>query len=233
MSETQISNSYCYIEDIKDRMLIQVTDTSYDTALNSAAVEASRIVDTFLKPYTTVPLTGTIDPPIFVFTADIAASVFKRRMFPEDVALEGTLTPDEMQKVTARGWFAQGITKLEQYIKAYFVFSTAFTENGNAVHNPRLYLELFRKGVITGKEARTLMGQANEELVHEYKELCKTITTDENYNIAKTVADTERAYHTKKQRSFAFISSNTRNDKSSMQDGYQVDSEGEYDKGEP
>ena len=55
-----MSEVYCVKDDVKDRLLVKVADTSYDDALDNAIIEASRTVDIFLKPYTTVPIEDTV-----------------------------------------------------------------------------------------------------------------------------------------------------------------------------
>jgi hypothetical protein len=94
---------YCPITMIKERVLIPVEELTFDTALESAGTEASRIVDTHLLPYTTVPLVGdAITEQIKYICADIAAGLFKRRTKP--------LSPDE-------GWLGHGFRKLQDYVR--------------------------------------------------------------------------------------------------------------------
>ena len=181
---------YCDITLLKDRLLIAVNDTQYDDALNNAVNEASRLVDLFLKPYTNVPLNDA-DEQIEAITADFGASIFKRRMLPDEVRMRGTdiLQPD-LGAVDATGWFALALRKIEQYIKNYYVLTQAFAENGNVVHNPRIYLQLLKEGIITGKEAREMMNKATAELSTEIQEICRTLTTDEVVTLTKDVTDT-------------------------------------------
>jgi len=193
--------SYCLKDAVKDRMLIATADTSYDTALDTAITEASRLVDIFLKPYTTVPLTSPYPDQISAITADFSASIFRRRMMPDDVKVRGTLRPDQMGEMDAVGWFAQGIKKIEEYIKSYYTLQV--TVIGNIVHNPDIYITLFEKGIITAKEARTFLSTdfaiANKRVDDITK--TETITTTQTTHII------EDEYRTKKQKSFAFIQS--------------------------
>ena len=205
---------YCDITLLKDRLLIAANDTQYDDALNSAVNEASRLVDLFLKPYVEVPLNDA-DEQIEAITADFGASIFKRRMLPDEVRMRGTdiLQPD-VGAVDASGWFALGLRKIEQYIKNYYILTQAFAENGNVVHNPRIYLQLLKQGIITGKEARDMMNKATAELSSEIQELCKIITTDEMVTLTKN--ETVSEYKTKRQKSFVFV-------KSDNDSGYEVE----------
>ena len=181
--------AYCNIALLKDRLLIGVNDTQYDDALNNAADEASRLVDIFIKPYTTVPLT-TPDSQIIAITADFGTSIFKRRMLPDEVRMRGTdiLQPD-LGAVDATGWFALALRKIEQYIKNYYVLTQAFAENGSTVHNPRLYLQMLKEGIITGKEARQMMNNATIETIKEIQELTKTLITNETITLSKDITD--------------------------------------------
>ena len=180
---------YCDITLLKDRLLIGVNDTQYDDALNNAVNEASRLVDLFLKPYTNVPLNDA-DEQIEAITADFGASIFKRRMLPDEVRMRGTdiLQPD-LGAVDATGWFALALRKIEQYIKNYYVLTQAFAENGSTVHNPRLYLQMLKEGIITGKEARQMMDTATIETIKEIQELTKTLITNETITLSKEVSD--------------------------------------------
>ena len=182
---------------IKDRLLIALTDTSYDDYLQTSAQEASRLIDTFLEPYEqTLPLNNTIPEQIKIICADFATSIFKRRMMPEDVKLEGALQPDiSVNVMIASGWFAQGIKKLEEYIKNHYAIKGISV---TSINNPLIYLNLLKSGSITLKEARTFITDANTAIT----------------NVIKN-------YITNKQKHFAFISGN------SDSDGYKVDSNSE------
>jgi hypothetical protein len=213
---------YCGLNAVKDRLLIATDDTSYNDSLSVAICEASRLVDIFLKPYTTVPLAeNDVTSEISIITADFAASIFKRRMLPDEVKIQGSLQPDQMNEMNAQGWFAQGIRKIEQYIKSYYTLAQSpidisGTPPINQIHNPELYLVLFEKGIITGKEARMYMANAYANAIKRVEEITRTEV------ITKT--ETHRQYATKKQSSFAFISSDEN-------DGYKEDSEYEPEPG--
>ena len=144
---------YCEKTEVKDRLLINESDTQYDTALDNAISEASRLVDIFLKPYITVPL-EEIPSQIAHITADFSASIFKRRWTPQEAKIRGTLQPDMINDVDGTGWFALGLRKVEQYIKSYYVLAE---ELGNTAHNPDIFMSLFKQGLITGKEARNFI----------------------------------------------------------------------------
>jgi len=159
--------AYCSIDDVKDRLLIATTDTSYDTALNNAVNEASIVCDMFLRAYTTVPLTSPYPDEVRYASADIAASIFKRRMMPEDVTLRGALQPDQLNQMDATGWFALGIRKLEQYIKSKYIIQDKALQN--TIYNPELYIELFNRGLITGAEVRQFIVSPDVKIV-EHKE---------------------------------------------------------------
>jgi len=178
--------AYCSIDDVKDRLLIATTDTSYDTALNNAVNEASVVCDMFLRAYTSVPLT-TVPDEVRYASADIAASIFKRRMMPEDITLRGALQPDQLNQMDATGWFALGIRKLEQYIKSkYVVQDKPFTSN--SVYNPEIYVELMSKGVITAAEARQYVTGATQATIKELKDVITTLT--QTINTTQTLNDT-------------------------------------------
>ena len=204
---------YCYWQDIYDRLLIM--DHSYDTQMSMAAGEASRLVDMLLTPYvSTLPLPSW-DSNIEFITADFCASIFKRRLTPNEVTLRGTLQPDMINDVDGTGWFAMFLTKIERYIKSYFVLTQAFATTGNAVNNPSLFLTLFKQGIITGVEARKYMNQASQVVLNQLETLVKTVT--------ETRTITESTYKTKQQKAFAFVSA--QNPTNGLADGYKEDSE--------
>lgn len=222
MSENE--TMYCNITDIKDRMLIDDNDTQYDDALNTAANEASRIVDIFLKPYADVPLNSSnITSQISNITADFGASIFKRRMTPDEVQIRGALAPDMNAEINAVGWFAQGVRKMEMYIKSYYTLQTDPVNNsgGNdavyTTHNPDIFLTLFERGAITAKEARDYMSRAITIVSQKLDNLTKIITHTEN----KTVTE----YTTKRQKSFAFVSGGEVITGNNNNGAYQKDSE--------
>jgi hypothetical protein len=185
----EVANVYCLKQDIKDRMLIDSTDTSYDAALDDSINEASRIVDVFIKPYATVPLT-TYDVNIQQITADFAANVFKRRTIPDEVKVRGSVRPDMMGEVDATGWFALGLRKLEKYIHSYYVMAQAI---GNSTHNPDIFSKLFKDGIINGKEARAFINDVTTIVNTEIDSITKTLITTktDTVNLTKTVVDTE------------------------------------------
>jgi hypothetical protein len=159
---------YCGLNAVKDRLLIATDDTSYNDSLTTAICEASRLVDTFLRAYTTVPLAeNDVTSEISMITADFAASIFKRRMMPEDVTLRGALQPDQLNQIDATGWFALGIRKLEQYIKSKYVIQNKALQS--TIYNPELYIELFNRGLITGAEVRQFIVNPDVKIV-EHKE---------------------------------------------------------------
>ena len=159
---------YCNIDLIKDRLLIN--EGTYDTGLEAAGDEASRLVDIFLKPYTTVPLT-TVDDQIEIITADFAASIFKRRMMPESPKITNQLTPEGLNQIEATGWFAQGIKKIQEYIKSYYTLAQIV---GNSAHNPAIYTQLFKNGLITAKEARAFINASTTIYQNEVNKIIST-----------------------------------------------------------
>jgi hypothetical protein len=204
-----MSNPYCDKDMVKDRMLIVLSDTSYNDALDVAIEEASRLVDVFLKPYLTdpEPPLETPDDQIKAITADFAASMFKRRMLPDDVKIRGALQPDMINEIDSSGWFAQGVRKIEQYIKSYYTLAQTV---GNTAHNPDIYLNLFKSGIITGKEARAFINTASAIALTKIDTITRTETIIRTEDVTKT------EYNTKKQKSFSFI-------KSDGNDGYEDD----------
>jgi hypothetical protein len=176
---TDYNPEYCSIYLVKERLLINGDDYTYDDALHTAVQEASRVCDMFLRAYTDVPLQPTVVKQsgcetVYVYyyeiqqaTADIAASIFKRRMMPEDVTLRGALQPDQLNQMDATGWFALGIRKLEQYIKSKYVIQDKALQS--TIYNPDLYIELFNRGLITGAEVRQFIVNPDVKIV-EHKE---------------------------------------------------------------
>jgi hypothetical protein len=110
---------------------------------------------------------GDYPEEIKVITADFGASIFKRRMMPEDVTLRGALQPDQINQIDATGWFALGLRKLEQYIKSKYIIQNKALQN--AIYNPELYIELFNRGLITGAEVRQFIVNPDVKIV-EHKE---------------------------------------------------------------
>ena len=213
-----MANSYCDKAVVKDRLLIASADTSYDTALDQAIAEASRMIDIFLKPYTSIPIPDaggvtTADAQIQQITGDFSASIFKRRMVPNEVTLRGSMLPNAMDIVSemdASGWFAIGIRKLELYIKSFYTLAETI---GITVHNPDIWINLLQKGVITGKEAREGIKGVSDIALKQVENLDKTIVETRTETLTKTDSITatkdltETQYVTKKQKSFAFVES--------------------------
>jgi hypothetical protein len=206
-------------DSIKDRMLINTTDNSYGpdgsgtSSLEKAAVEASRLMDIFLKPYVTVPFTSfPLDAILQMICADFAASIFKRRQYPSEQGMKPSLQPDMINDVEGTGWFAVGLKRLQDYIKTVYALGVAM---GNTVNNPEIYAELYKNGMITLKEFRTF--ESNPAAAINRITNNKTVNNILNIQ-SNTELLTRRIYITKKQKSFAFISSDGNG-------GYQVDSE--------
>jgi len=150
-------------------LLIATDDTSYNDSLSAAICEASRLVDTFLRAYTTVPLAeDDVTSEISIITADFAASIFKRRMMPEDVTLRGALQPDQINQIDATGWFALGMRKLEQYIKSKYVIQEKPLQD--TIYNPEIYIDLFNRGLITAAEVRQFIASSDVK-IKEHKEV--------------------------------------------------------------
>ena len=176
------SNVYCTKDAVKDRMLVLTSDTTYDTSFDNAIAEASALVDIFLKPYVTVPL-STYDSNITNLTADFAASIFKRRWMPSEVTVRGTLQPDMINDVDGTGWFALGLRKVEQYIKSYYVLAETL---GNTAHNPDIFMSLFKQGLITGKEARNFINAVSTIANTVIDTITKTLDVTESQTLTKT-----------------------------------------------
>lgn len=213
---TEISNAYCTYEDVKDRVLILTSDNTYDSSIASAAVESSRLVDIFLMPYVTTPLTGNdLTSQVAAITADFTASIFKRRMFPEEMKVRGPMEPTQLDTIDATGWFAMAVSKIERYIRNKFILKD--TVVGNTAHNPDTYILLLEKGIITGKEARTFINNATTIALKRTEDITKTIVTTANETVIRNVTEHIGTY--KKQKSFTFVSGK---DKDS--EGYKKDS---------
>ena len=154
--EVPVETGYCDHDMIKERLLIESTDETYDAELDSAAVEASRLIDIYLTPYTTVPLGGDIPEQILYICADFAASIFKRRMMPSEVNIRGQLSPEGGNVIEASGWWALALKKLEEYIKStYHLADKAFT--WSTVQDPDVVLRALDRRVIGIAEARALL----------------------------------------------------------------------------
>jgi hypothetical protein len=196
---------------VQDRLLINLSDDSYNIPLGLACVEASRLVDLFLTPYeTTLPLTSP-DTMIQMVTADFAASIFKRRQYPSEQSMKPALQPDMVNDVDGTGWFAVGLKRLQDYIKVKYALAVVI---GNTVYNSDIYDKLYKDGLITLKEARLYMHLAT--VVAKNIENNEVINRAFNEAIAQAV--TKVTYITSKKHSFAFISSDGNG-------GYTLDSE--------
>lgn len=137
---TSASVAYCSIAQIKERLLISADDVQYDTALTSAAEEASRYVDEAIRPFEeALPLT-VVPEVIADVVADISSAIFKRRHMPKDFE---------------SGWWLQGIKKLEIYIESNYLMSdidfTWDTQDANQI------MSALDKKIINLKEARSLL----------------------------------------------------------------------------
>lgn len=200
-----ISGSYVYLEDVKERLLIQSTDTTYDAAISKVALEATYLVDSILYYYTAsleetntknpiywrtqvltlintgfvictssdigkyvkddgveigtlltydntlrkwwIKTTSTIlvnsvmsitngtgagtaqanssmdalPPIISAIAADFTASIFKRRMFPDEVKIRGDfIPPTEDTMIDAQGWYALAFKKIQSFIRSTY-----------------------------------------------------------------------------------------------------------------
>lgn len=204
---------------IKDRMLINTTDNSYGpngsgtSPLEKAAVEASRLMDLFLKPYVTVPFTTfPLDAILQMICADFAASIFKRRQFPSEQSMKPSLQPDMINDVEGTGWFAVGLKRLQDYIKTVYALGVSVP---SSVSNPAIYAQLYKDGSITLKELRSYLADPNAAITQRLQEI-KTM----NHSLVDLISRdlTESTYEYSKKKSFVFISSDS-------DSGYKVDSE--------
>ena len=190
---------YCEVADVKERVLIKTADTSYDTAITRAIVEASRTVDLFLTPYeVSLPLSYTIPDMIVIITADMSCSVFKRRLIPNEVKVRGSLQPDMINDVDGTGWFALALKKILDYIKN--TYALAQDPNSDSISfNPNVYKELFTKGLITLTEARAFMADENSaitEALNKVLTITQTLTDTQNIDITKTLTQTDNVNKT-------------------------------------
>jgi hypothetical protein len=180
---------YCTSTSIKSRLLIKSTDTSMDADITEAISEASRIVDIFMKPYATaIPLEGEdLTDQIAIITADFTASIFKRRWVPNESNVRGNTGLDMINDVDGSGWFAVGLKRIQDYIKAFYTLETSIS----AVINPVIYSDLMKKGVITPKEARDLMVDDSLAITKKLSEIySKQITLTEINDISNIKTDT-------------------------------------------
>ena len=137
---------YCSQADVIDRTLILTADVvsgKYQSAIDYAINEASRTVDDFLLPYYPaggLPFNGhlpeqtstvgngnaSVPDQIVIVTADFAASIFKRRLNPNELRIRGGMQPDMINDVDGTGWFAMALKKLQEFIKATFGLGAGF-----------------------------------------------------------------------------------------------------------
>jgi len=215
MSESTMNQTqYCAVADLVDRMLVKANDVAnYTPEMTYCIVEASRMVDTFLMPYITVPIVGTPADQIVIATADFAASIFKRRYVPAEVKMKN-LMPDMINDVDGSGWFALGLKKIIEYIKDYFALTNNPANYSGEVFNSSMVLDLYSKGLLTLKEARAYM--ANPNTADAITKILNTTKIDVE---SLTKLTTHRQYVTKKQNSFAFIAG-ANNDEFTNQGGY-------------
>ena len=208
---------------IKDRLLVNVTlpDTTYDTPMQNAAIEASRLMDIFLKPYdATIPFTSfPLNYMLQMICADFAAGIFKRREYPMEQETKPALQPDFINDVEGSGWFAVGFKRLQDYIKNTYSLGVSLTEASGILTNPQRFGELFSKGYITLMELRTL-------LINPDAAIQENINRKEINNILNVKSNTElmtkRLYITSKQKSFVFISGGPYGNEDNR---YHIDSE--------
>ena len=75
--------TYCNLTSVKVKLLIATSDTEKDNILNATILEASRLVDTYLNPYTEVPLNETPEQ-ITHITENFVVGLFLIRQMPRD-----------------------------------------------------------------------------------------------------------------------------------------------------
>ncbi len=248
MSEATMNQTmYCAVVDLVDRMLVKANDVAnYTAEMNYCIVEASRMVDTFLMPYvTTLPYVVSgggknIPDQIVIVSADFAASVFKRRYVPSEVKMKN-LMPDMINDVDGSGWFALGLKKLLEFIKDNFALANNPSSSPNSqLFNPALMQQLYVKGILTLKEARSYIAnplQTIQEILNrvitENLSTTKTNVLTDTQTLSKSTTETsnkiavdsltrlhtERIYVTKKNNSVAFILG-ANNDEDTNQGGY-------------
>ena len=194
--------AYGTSSEVKNRLLIKSTDTTFDTAITAAIAEADKVVDMYLTPYEEdLPLSETPDM-IGVVANDFAASIFKRRLNPDEVKLRGALQPDMINDVDGSGWFALGLRRLYDYIKIVYALAE---EIGNSVYNPDHYMKLFKDGIITLKEARALMKDPTTVINAIVSNITKNINSIEESTEIKQITKTLNI--TKTQNAFGFVES--------------------------
>ena len=76
-----MTEAYCELEPVKVKLLIATNE--HDNQLNTTILEASRIVDAYLNPYTTVPL-NDVPEQIKYITENFVCGLFLQRQMPAD-----------------------------------------------------------------------------------------------------------------------------------------------------
>lgn len=146
---------YCTSDLIDDMMLIKSDDDQYDPAIAVAIEEASRTIDNYLTPYTTVPLANP-DDVIQYICANFACSRFKVREMPDEVQIQGQLQADNLSQVTARGFWAIGKNMMDEYIKSKFdLADKSFT--WASCKDPNQIISALSQHAITVAEARAIL----------------------------------------------------------------------------
>jgi len=120
-----VYEGYCTINQIKERCLILLSDTSKDTQLEECGTEASRHVDELIRAYITVPVDGlpaeSKEPFIFhqvpltvgkipdqigYITADFGAAIFLRRYMPAKYGGEWwTVALGKIEELIRSNWY--------------------------------------------------------------------------------------------------------------------------------
>lgn len=185
---------YATVAQVKERALIALSDTAYDTRIATCISEAMSMVDIFLTPYVTVPL-STIPAQIGIITADFATSIFKSRYFPDEVELRGTTSPDGLNQTDSTGWFAIGLRKMNDYIKNVYTLDTALS--GTTIYNPETYIEFVKLGLMTPKDAKAAMSTANSLALQTIETKTETLTKTETITSTETKTKTQTDTQTK------------------------------------
>jgi len=145
-----------------------LSDIETGKSVNYIKIEESGCETLYVDDISLITSGGDYPEEIKVITADFGASIFKRRMMPEDVTLRGALQPDQLNQMDATGWFALGIRKLEQFIKSKFGIQDKPLQD--TIYNPELYIELFNRGLVTIAEVRQFIVNPDVKIV-EHKEM--------------------------------------------------------------
>lgn len=96
---------YGTIDIMKTRLLIDLTDDSYDTKLTTSLTEACSYIDNQLDQYTVTPMTVGLDELGYI-AADIGCEYFRRRHMPK--------AHDDQH------FFQDGVRRLEWFVKVNF-----------------------------------------------------------------------------------------------------------------